>query len=140
MPPAWHRSLLLASLLVSACAAEPPPGPPSVTPSPSVAPSPPSPPPPYGSAAQLGTWIDAYVSAFGARWGEAHAAQCYLTVADDGKVVFEKAYGKADREHDRIAGPDTRFRIGSVTKQFTAAAILELEKKGLLRVQDPLRK
>ncbi len=39
-----------------------------------------------------------------------------------------------------MAGADTRFRIGSLTKQFTAAAILKLEKKGLLRVEDPIRK
>ena len=143
MVPTSIRPLLLASVLLSACAAEPPPAPLAATPAPpapSVAPAPPAPPPPYGSAAQLGAWIDAHVSAFGARWGEAYAAQCHLTVADDGKVVFEKAYGKADREHGRVAGADTRFRIGSLTKQFTATAVLKLEKKGLLRVEDPIRK
>jgi CubicO group peptidase (beta-lactamase class C family) len=139
MVPASARPLLLASVLLSACAAAPPPSPVAAAPPP-AAPVPPAPPPPYGSAAQLGGWIDAHVSAFGARWGEAYAAQCYLTVADGGKVVFERAYGKADRERGRVAGADTRFRIGSLTKQFTAAAILKLDNRGLLRVEDPIRK
>jgi CubicO group peptidase (beta-lactamase class C family) len=140
------RPLLLASLLLGACAEAPSPAvapPPSAAPPPSsAAPAPPPPPasPPYGSAEQLGGWIDAYVAAFGSHWGEAYAAQGYLEVAQDGHVIFEKAYGKADREHGKAAGPDTRFRIGSITKQFTATAILQLEKKGLLKVEDPVRK
>ncbi len=132
---------ILAPLLLAACAHEPPPATPATPPAPpSAAPSPPAPPPPYGSSAALGGWIDAYVSPFGAHWGEAYAAQCYLAVADGGKVVFEKGYGKADREQGRAAGGDTRYRIGSITKQFTATAILQLEKKGLLKVTDPLLK
>src|SRR5690242_7837823 len=89
---------LLASLLLAACAEPPPPAVPPAPAAPLPAappPAPPAPPPPYGTAAALGEWIDAYASAFGARWGESFAAQCYLSVADDGKVVFEKAYGKA---------------------------------------------
>jgi CubicO group peptidase (beta-lactamase class C family) len=136
------RLLVLAPFLLAACAEELPPAPPPAPapPAPASAPAPPAPPPPYGSAEQLGAWIDAYVSAFGARWGEAYAAQGYLAVAEDGKILFEKAYGKADREHGRAAGADTRFRIGSVTKQFTAAAVLVLARKGLVKVEDPIRK
>jgi CubicO group peptidase (beta-lactamase class C family) len=134
--------LLLASQLLAACAEEPQPvPPPAPAPPPATAAlAPPAPPPPYGSAEQLGGWIDAYVSAFGARWGEAYAAPCYLALGEGGKVLFERAYGKADRARGIVADADTRFRIGSVTKQFTATAVLVLEKKGLLEVQAPLRK
>lgn len=58
----------------------------------------------------------------------------------DGKVVFEKAYGPADQEWDVPNTPKTKFRIASLTKQFTAACILILQERGLLHVQDPISK
>ena len=63
-----------------------------------------------------------------------------VLVAQDGKVVWEGAYGHADREGETVATADTKFRIGSVTKQFTAAAILKLQEDGKLNVQDKLIK
>lgn len=142
------RLVLPLWLALGACAEAPPKGAPaaplaSVAPSSppaAPAPAPPAAPPPYGNAEQLGGWIDAYVSGFGARWGESAAAQGYLAVAVDGKMIFHKAYGKANREKGVVADDDTRFRIGSITKQFTATAILTLAKKGLLKVEDPIRK
>lgn len=107
-----------------------------------VAPAPPpaAPAPPlYGDAAQLGRWVDAYASAFGARWGEAYAMQGYLAIAVDGAMVFQKAYGKADREAGTVATDDTLFRVGSLTKQFTAAAALTLAQRGRLRLEAPIR-
>jgi CubicO group peptidase (beta-lactamase class C family) len=61
-------------------------------------------------------------------------------VARDGVPVFGKGYGKANRETGAVAGADTRFRIASVTKQFTAVAILQLAEKGALRLEDPIGK
>jgi CubicO group peptidase (beta-lactamase class C family) len=84
--------------------------------------------------------IDGFVSGFGQRWGEAYAASGYLTVARDGHVIFARAYGKADRGKRRGADADTRFQIGSITKQFTATAIAQLAEKGKLRFEDSLRK
>lgn len=63
-----------------------------------------------------------------------------VLVAKDGKVVFRKAYGLADREWRVPNTPDTRFRIGSMTKQFTAAAILKLAEQGKLSLTDPVSK
>jgi len=57
-----------------------------------------------------------------------------VLVARDGKVLLSKAYGMACVEHHVAATPSTRYRIGSITKQFTAAAILRLQEDGKLRV------
>jgi CubicO group peptidase (beta-lactamase class C family) len=63
-----------------------------------------------------------------------------VLVAQDGKILFEKCYGLADREHHVPVMPQTTFRIGSIGKQFTAAAILKLQEKGKLSVNDKLSK
>ncbi|HKW17569.1 MAG TPA: serine hydrolase domain-containing protein [Terriglobales bacterium] len=59
-----------------------------------------------------------------------------VLVGIDGKIVFEKAYGPADEEWDVPNTPKTKFRIASLTKQFSAACILILQERGLLHVQD----
>jgi CubicO group peptidase (beta-lactamase class C family) len=61
-----------------------------------------------------------------------------VLVARDGKILFEKGYGLADVEHQVLITPETKFRIGSITKQFTASAILRLQEAGRLRVTDQL--
>lgn len=63
-----------------------------------------------------------------------------VLVARDGKPVFRKAFGLANREWDIANTPQTRFRLGSITKQFTAAAILQLAEQGKLSVDDPITK
>jgi CubicO group peptidase (beta-lactamase class C family) len=63
-----------------------------------------------------------------------------VLVARDGRVLFEKGYGLAQVEGHVAAAPDTKFRIGSITKQFTAAAILKLQEEGRLSVSDRLTK
>ena len=61
-----------------------------------------------------------------------------MLVAKDGDVLFRKAYGLADREQ-RIANTlQTRFRIGSMNKMFTAVAILQLVEAGKLELTAPL--
>jgi len=63
-----------------------------------------------------------------------------VLVGIDGKIVFEKAYGPADEEWDVPNTPKTKFRIASLTKQFTATCILLLQERGLLHVQDRVSK
>lgn len=61
-------------------------------------------------------------------------------VARDGKVIFSKGFGMANAEWDIPNRPQTKFRLGSITKQFTAASILLLQERGKLAVQDPICK
>jgi CubicO group peptidase (beta-lactamase class C family) len=59
-----------------------------------------------------------------------------VLVARDGKVVMSKGFGLADDANGTPNTPDTRFRLGSITKQFTAMAILILQARGLLSIDD----
>ena len=63
-----------------------------------------------------------------------------VLVARDGKVILSKGYGSANLEWDIPNSPNTKFRLGSITKQFTAACILLLEERGRLKVEDPVKK
>lgn len=65
---------------------------------------------------------------------------CSLGVMIDGKVVVERAYGMADLERDVPIVATSIFEAGSVSKQFTAAAVLLLEQDGKLKLDDPIRK
>ena len=62
-----------------------------------------------------------------------------VLVARDGAVILDKAYGMANLEWDVPNTPATKFRLGSITKQFTAAAILLLEERGKLKVDDRVK-
>lgn len=61
-------------------------------------------------------------------------------VSQKGKNIYRKAFGKANLELNVNMAPDNVFQIGSMTKQFTAVAILMLEQQGKLKVTDPVSK
>ena len=61
-------------------------------------------------------------------------------VAKNGKPVFTAAYGMADREKKVPNTVDTKFRIGSMNKMFTATAVLQLVQAGKIGLNDPLNK
>jgi CubicO group peptidase (beta-lactamase class C family) len=61
-------------------------------------------------------------------------------VSKGGTVLLRKGYGWADRENKVPYDAETVFSVGSITKQFTAAAILKLEMQGKLHVEDPISK
>jgi CubicO group peptidase (beta-lactamase class C family) len=63
-----------------------------------------------------------------------------VLVARDGKILFQSGSGLADIEKKTPITKDTKFRIGSVTKQFTAAAIMKLAEQGKLSIDDSLAK
>jgi D-alanyl-D-alanine carboxypeptidase len=63
-----------------------------------------------------------------------------VLVAKDGKILFAKGYGLANAEHEIPNTLETKFRLGSITKMFTATAILILQDRGKLKVGDPVGK
>jgi CubicO group peptidase (beta-lactamase class C family) len=63
-----------------------------------------------------------------------------VLVVRDKTVLLEKGYGSANLEWDIPNSPTTKFRLGSITKQFTAASILLLEERGKLNINDPVKK
>lgn len=62
-----------------------------------------------------------------------------VMVVRDGETLLNLGYGMADLAQEFPNIPQTRFRIGSLTKQFTAAAILQLQERGMLDVQAPVQ-
>ncbi|MDQ5825111.1 MAG: beta-lactamase family protein [Chloroflexota bacterium] len=58
-----------------------------------------------------------------------------VLLARDGRVLLSKGYGMADIENDVPNSPRTKFRIASVTKQFTAMGVMLLQQEGKLNVQ-----
>ncbi len=69
-----------------------------------------------------------------------HAPGGAVVVVRDGAIVYEKGFGMRNIAASEPVDADTQFEIGSVTKQFTAAAILQLKERGKLRLDDSLAK
>jgi len=63
-----------------------------------------------------------------------------VLAAKDGRVVLKAGYGLADTDKKIPNTPATKFLIASITKTFTAAAVLILEEEGLLKLSDPIAK
>ncbi|MEO7073322.1 MAG: serine hydrolase domain-containing protein [Rhodanobacter sp.] len=63
-----------------------------------------------------------------------------LLVLKDGKPLVRRGYGRANLESGELVTPSTNYRLASVSKQFTAAAILLLAEDGKLRLDDPVRR
>ena len=62
-----------------------------------------------------------------------------VLLADKGEIVFQKSYGYADFETGRLLNDSSVFELASVSKQFTATAILMLKDQGMLKLTDSLR-
>jgi CubicO group peptidase (beta-lactamase class C family) len=72
-------------------------------------------------------------------WDSMSTPGCAVEVAQEGQLTLSRAYGAADLEHRAANEPSTLFEVGSVTKQFTAAAILLLAGDGKLKLTDDVR-
>lgn len=90
--------------------------------------------------------LDRYLASYGEHYGPAFAFQGVVMVARDGEVVFSRGYGNADLTPKSAGGtgrrndPRTRFRIGSLTQQFTAVAVMQLREQGKLELDDSASK
>jgi CubicO group peptidase (beta-lactamase class C family) len=80
--------------------------------------------------------LDRYMQAY----AKVHDFSGAVLVAKKGKVIYQKAFQFANREWQVPNTVSARFEIGSITKQFTAAAVLQLAEQGKLQVEDKLSK
>ncbi len=87
-------------------------------------------------AAALAAKIDPIFAAY----AQGHGPGCGVGVYRAGEVVFARGYGYADLEHDVLNTDTTVFYLASVSKQFTAAAVLLLAADGRLSLDDDVRK
>ena len=84
----------------------------------------------------FGPKADEYLSPY----AEAHALSGAVLFIKDGRVLIRRAFDQANREWGIPNEPTTRFRLASVSKQFAAAAILQLADQGKLSIDDPISK
>lgn len=78
--------------------------------------------------------IDKLVSAY----SEYEQFNGSILVAEKGAVIYKKGFGSANMEWNIPNQPDTKHRLGSITKQFTAMAILQLVQQGKLKLDVPV--
>ncbi|MBE5229300.1 MAG: beta-lactamase family protein [Microcystis aeruginosa PMC 728.11] len=134
-------------LVMAACAPQSPPTPtlppptstvlsPTAIPLPPTATSFPTTPVPTAISPDVITSIDTMLK----NLADKGLLNASVLIGQRGKVLLSKGYGLADREKKTPNTAQTRFRLGSITKQFTAMAILMLEMQGKLKVQDPICK
>jgi CubicO group peptidase (beta-lactamase class C family) len=95
---------------------------------------------PVTLSAQQPASAESQVDQLFARWSSTEAPGCAVGVARAGQPIFVRAYGMADLERDVIATPATIYEAGSVSKQFTAAAVILLAQQGRLSLDDDVRK
>jgi CubicO group peptidase (beta-lactamase class C family) len=86
------------------------------------------------------TALEARIDSIFAEFSRPGSPGCALGVARDGRMVLERAWGLADLERGVANTPATIFEAGSVSKQFTAAAILLLQRDGRLSLDDDVRR
>ena len=72
------------------------------------------------------------------RWHETGRFNGSVLIARQGEVIFQHGYGLANREWGIPNQPDTRFRLGSISKQFTTVMIFQLAEEGLIALDDRL--
>jgi D-alanyl-D-alanine carboxypeptidase len=84
-------------------------------------------------APDLDRKIAATLQAFG-------APSVSVAAVKDGKIIYDRAFGKANIEENRAAAPDTRYAVGSISKQFTAAGLLLEQEHGKVSLNDKVSK
>jgi len=88
----------------------------------------------FSQAAGLMPKIEEYVDSAQKVWG----FQGTVLIAKHNTVIFEEAYGMANLEKNQPNTVTTKFLIGSITKSFTAIAIMQLVEKGILELDQPI--
>lgn len=86
----------------------------------------------------LATSVASIVSDYGADWGPAFKFHGSIVVARHGELISGQGFGWADAEDTVPNTVDTRYRLGLLTEQFTAAAVLQLRDRGDLSLDQPI--
>ncbi|MFK7813310.1 MAG: serine hydrolase domain-containing protein [Maribacter sp.] len=82
----------------------------------------------------------AQIDAIFSQWDTQDRPGIAVGILNDGKIIYTKGYGLANLEHQIPISPETRFHIGDIAKEFTVYAVLLLEERGQLSLQDDIRK
>ena len=91
-------------------------------------------------SAQLADSLTKRVDAVFAEYDKTNSPGCALAILKDGKIIYERAYGMSNLEYNIGINPTSIFHIASISKQFTAAAIIRLSLEGKLSLNDDIRK
>ncbi len=75
-----------------------------------------------------------------ADYNKTNSPGCALAILKDGRIIYEKGYGVSNLEYDIPISPSSIFHVASISKQFTAAAIILLSLEGKLSLNDDVRK
>jgi CubicO group peptidase (beta-lactamase class C family) len=78
--------------------------------------------------------LDKLIGAY-AEYGQFNGS---VLVSEGGKVIYKKGFGLANMEWNAPNQPDTKHRLGSITKQFTAMLIMQLVEQGKLKLDVPI--
>jgi CubicO group peptidase (beta-lactamase class C family) len=90
----------------------------------------------FGQNKQIEKKIDEFLSK---QFNQADPG-CVVLAAKEGKIIYRKAFGSADLQLNVPLNADMVFNIASITKQFTAVAILQLVEQGQISIQDSVQK
>src|SRR5512143_2640908 len=86
------------------------------------------------------TQITTRVDAVFARFDKADSPGCALGVIRDGQIIYKRGYGMSNLEYGIPISPSSIFHIASISKEFTAMAVLMLAQQGKLSLDDDVRK
>ena len=81
-------------------------------------------------SAQLADSLTKRVDAVFAEYDKTNSPGCALAILKDGKIIYERAFGMSNLEYNIAINPTSIFHIASISKQFTAAAIIRLSLEG----------
>ncbi|MEO6313791.1 MAG: serine hydrolase domain-containing protein [Chitinophagaceae bacterium] len=90
--------------------------------------------------AQLDDSLVKKVDAIFAEYDNSSSPGCALAILKDGKIIYKKGYGMSSLEYHIAISPASIFHVASLSKQFTAAALIELSLEGKLSLNDDIRK
>ena len=95
---------------------------------------------PTGLPADLTQAVDAIDNVVAAELARDNIGSITIGVVADGRLAWTRSYGYADMEKKLAATSESVYRIGSITKQFTAMMLLQLVEQGKVRLSDPVEK